>query len=60
MDRVGWEPDHNNCERWSSLDPDLLVIVAKNSDATSVCRLSQACKAGRRDQLNVQLTQAQD
>ena len=25
----------------------LLVIVAKNCDATSVCRLSQACKAWR-------------
>ena len=43
MDRVGWEPDHNNCERWSSLDPDLLVIVAKHCDATSVYRPSQSC-----------------
>ena len=39
MDRVGWTHERNNCERWSSLDPDLLVIVAKHCDATSVCRL---------------------
>ena len=44
MDRVGWTRERNNCESWSSLDPDLLVIVAKHCDATSVCRLSQACK----------------
>ena len=47
MDRVGWTHERNNCERWSSLDPDLLVIVAKHCDATSVCRLSQACKGWR-------------
>ena len=41
MDRVGWTRERNNCESWSSLDPDLLVIVAKHCDATSVCRLSQ-------------------
>ena len=47
MDRVGWTPDRMNCERWSSLDPDLLVIVAKHCDGKSVCRLSQACKSWR-------------
>ena len=47
MDRVGWTPDRMNCERWSSLDPDLLVIVAKHCDGESVCRLSQACKGWR-------------
>ena len=47
MDRVGWTTERNNCERWSSLDPDLLVIVAKHCDATSVCRLSQACTEWR-------------
>ena len=47
MDRVGWTRERNNCESWSSLDPDLLVIVAKHCDATSVCRLSQACKSWR-------------
>ena len=47
MDRVGWTHERNNCERWSSLDPDLLVIVAKHCDAESVCRLSQACKEWR-------------
>ena len=25
MDRVGWTHERNNCERWSSLDPDLLA-----------------------------------
>ena len=30
MDRVGWTHERNNCERWSSLDPDLMVIVAKH------------------------------
>ena len=40
-------PARSTYDAWSSLDPDLLVIVAKNSDATSVCRLSQACKAWR-------------
>ena len=39
--------DRNNCATWSTLDPDLLVIVAKHCDATSVCRLSQACKSWR-------------
>ena len=46
MDRVGWTHERNNCERWSSLDPDLLVIVAKHCDATSVCRLSQGVQGG--------------
>ena len=27
---------------WNSLDPDLLVIVAKHCDGKSVCRLSAA------------------
>ena len=40
-------PARSTYDAWSSLDPDLLVIVAKNCDATSVCRLSQACKAWR-------------
>ena len=39
--------DRNNCATWSTLDPDLLVIVAKHCDATSVCRLSQACTEWR-------------
>ena len=39
--------DRNNCSTWSTLDPDLMVIVAKHCDATSVCRLSQACKDWR-------------
>ena len=45
MNRVGWTHERNNCERWSSLDPDLLVIAAKHCDGKSVCRLSQACKS---------------
>ena len=32
MKRVGWTHERNNCESWSSLDPDLLVIVAKHSE----------------------------
>lgn len=40
-------PAHSSYDAWSSLDPDLLVVVAKNCDATSVCRLLQACKAWR-------------
>ena len=40
-------PTRSNHHAWNALDPDLLVIVAKNCDATSVCRLSQACKAWR-------------
>ena len=47
MDRVGWTHKRNNCSTWSSLDPDLLVIVAKHCDGESVCRLSQACKEWR-------------
>ena len=39
MDRVGWTRERNNCESWSSLDPDLLVITAKHCDATSVCQV---------------------
>lgn len=40
-------PARSSYDAWSSLDPDLLVIVAKNCDAASVCQLSQACKAWR-------------
>ena len=40
-------PARSTYDAWSSLDPDLLVIVAKHCDATSVCRLSQACKDWR-------------
>ena len=39
--------DRNNCSTWSTLDPDLMVIVAKHCDGKSVCRLSQACKEWR-------------
>ena len=40
-------PARSTYDAWNALDSDLLVIVAKHCDATSVCRLSQACKAWR-------------
>ena len=40
-------PTRSSYNAWNALSTDLLVIVAKNCDAVSVCRLSQACKAWR-------------
>jgi|MDTA01.2.fsa_nt_gb hypothetical protein len=47
MDRVGWTHELNNCDAWNTLSADLLLVVAKHCDASSVCRLSQACKDWR-------------
>lgn len=37
----------HNCDAWNTLSADLLLVVAKHCDASSVCRLSQACKDWR-------------